>query len=85
MPLLLQVGFIATPIMYPAGRVTGRWSWLLSWNPIAQVVTGVRTAVIGGRWPSATLILGVIGAGVCVLAVAIVYTRSVEDRLPDLL
>ncbi|MDQ2724129.1 MAG: ABC transporter permease, partial [Actinomycetota bacterium] len=47
-PVLLQVGFIATPIMYPARQINGHWSWLLSLNPFALVIAGIRSAVIDG-------------------------------------
>jgi ABC-type polysaccharide/polyol phosphate export permease len=84
-PLLLQVGFIATPVMYPQGQVGRSLRWVFTVNPFAQVIAGVRTAVIDGRWPAATLILGIIAAGIALLALALRYTRAVEDRLPDLL
>lgn len=85
-PLALQVGFIITPVMYPRSQVgTGSWSWVFSINPFAQVISGVRSAVVYGQWPSLVLIVVLLVGGATFLALSVQYLNSVEDRLPDLL
>ncbi len=85
-PLVLQVCFIATPIMYPQSQVQGRLAKLLfSLNPLARVIEAIRQAVIDGRWPSVPLLGGLIATGFVVLWLAVTYSNAVEDRLPDLL
>jgi ABC-type polysaccharide/polyol phosphate export permease len=85
-PLLLQIIFIATPIMYPQSQAQGSIAKLVfSSNPLARVIAASRQAVIYGRWPSLGLMGGLIGAGFVVLSVSLVYSHAIEDRLPDLL
>lgn len=85
LPLLLQLVFIATPIMYPRTEVHGRWSWLFTYNPMAQLVGAVRMAVSDGRWPAAGVTAAAVAACLAALVAAVVYSGTVEDRLPDLL
>lgn len=84
-PLFLQVGFIATPIMYPRSKVPGRYAWLYNVNPVGQLIEAIRRAVIDGRWPALPVVGGLMGTGAVVLVAALWYSSSVEDRLPDLL
>ncbi len=86
MPLVLQVCFIASPIMYPQTQVKGHIGRLVfTLNPLAQVIGAIRRAVIYGSWPSLGLLAGLIGTGLLVAALSVVYANSIEDRLPDLL
>ncbi len=85
LPLLLQLLFIATPIMYPRTEVHGRWSWVFTYNPMAQLVGALRAAVAGGRWPGAGVTAAAVAACLVALVAAVGYSATVEDRLPDLL
>ena len=84
-PLVLQVGFIATPVMYPRSLVPSRFGWVYDLNPVGRVIEAVRAAVIDGRWPSPALLAGLTLAGVVLLLGAVLYSAAIEDRLPDLL
>lgn len=85
-PLALQVGFLATPIMYPRrGTVPSRYSWIYSLNPVARTIEGVRQAVIDGTWPPAYGLVLLVGVGAVSLIVGLRYSAAVEERLPDLL
>lgn len=46
-PFALQIGFFATPIIYPTSLVAEKWRWLLFFNPMTGVVEGVRSALSG--------------------------------------
>lgn len=84
-PLLLQVGFIATPVMYPRNLVPSRFGWAYDLNPIGRVIEATRAAVVDGRWPSPALLAGLTLAGALLLIAAVHYSSAIEDRLPDLL
>lgn len=84
-PLLLQVGFIATPVMYPRSLVPPRFGWVYDLNPVGRVIEAVRAAVIDGRWPSPALLAGLSLTGALLLLIAVRYSAAIEDRLPDLL
>jgi lipopolysaccharide transport system permease protein len=85
LPLLLQLAFIATPVMYPTRLVPARYAWIHQANPIALVIEQVRRVVLDGRWPEALpTALGLVGA-LTALLLAVAYLRSVEHRLPDVI
>jgi len=46
-PLLIQVWLFASPVAYPVSLVPERWRWLYALNPGAQIVEGVRGALLG--------------------------------------
>jgi lipopolysaccharide transport system permease protein len=50
-PLLLQVAFFATPIMYPAEIVPARFRIVLRLNPLAWTVENFRTLIFRGQLP----------------------------------
>lgn len=83
--LALQVGFFATPVMYPASFLPEQLRALGLWNPLAVCIEGMRNSLLLGRWPS----WGPLGVqavlGSVLLVAAISYTRSVETRIADLL
>ena len=56
-PLLLQVLFFATPIIYPAESVPERLRPLLSLNPVTWVVESFRSAIFRGMPPDTTALL----------------------------
>lgn len=83
-PFLLQVWLFATPIVYPMSLVPERWRIVAAVNPVAGVVEGVRSALLGTPWPrdlllastAVTLVLVVTGAA---------YFRRVEQRFADVI
>jgi lipopolysaccharide transport system permease protein/teichoic acid transport system permease protein len=55
LPVLLNVGFWATPIVWPVSMLPVEFHWLVRWNPLWFVVSGYRDALISQEpaWPSA--------------------------------
>jgi lipopolysaccharide transport system permease protein len=49
LPLILQVGMFATPVLYPLSAVPGRWYGWYVLNPLAGAVDGFRRAALGLR------------------------------------
>lgn len=82
-PLVLQVGFIATPVMYPPTLAPEGSRWIYDLNPMARTIEAVRSAVVEGTWPSAGLVAGLLVVGIAVLVAALLYSAAVEDRLVD--
>lgn len=83
MPMLLQLVFFASPIMYPSDQLPSWLSWLTAINPIAVVVNSMRDILFEQVWPDWRLL----GLHLCVAAALFVgslaYVRSVEHRLVD--
>lgn len=57
LPFLMQVWMYATPVVYPASLVPGKYRLLFALNPLAGIIEGYRAAILGRPldWP----ILGV--------------------------
>ena len=84
--LVLRLGFIATPVMYPASLATEQGlGWLVSANPFAVVIDNLRAVAFSGVWPNWELLAvhGALGAGVLFLSLK--YLRSVERRMVDII
>jgi ABC-type polysaccharide/polyol phosphate export permease len=85
LPLLLQVGFFASPIVYPAASVPAAWRPVYDLNPLVAVVEGLRRALLEGLAPEAGPTLYAAGASVALLVVAHAVFRRSARRFADLL
>jgi lipopolysaccharide transport system permease protein len=70
--VLLQVLFFMTPIFYPLSAVPPRFRWVLRINPLTEVVTNARRAVLWGTWPdwAALGVVTVVAAAIAQLGYA---------------
>jgi lipopolysaccharide transport system permease protein len=85
LPLMLQVLFFATPIVYPADAVPERWRAVLDLNPLSCVVTGLRDIGLHGAAPDpARTLLGALGALVFLVLAWLLFLRS-ERRFADII
>ena len=82
-PLLLQLGFILTPVMYPTSLLPERFDWLSTINPMAVIVEATRDVVLRHVWPSWWLLAIHALAGAGALALSLAYCRSVEVRFAE--
>lgn len=84
-PFLTQCWLFVTPIAYPASLVPGRWRMLLGLNPMAGLVEGFRSALLGTQTEvRGLLVLSVlITAGL--LVTGAIYFRRMERTFADVL
>ncbi len=82
-PLLMQLLFIGTPIMYSATLFPARFRWINDINPLAVAVTSTRRVAVLHAWPQWDLLLAQAAVAVAALWLAISYVRAVEPRLVD--
>ncbi len=47
LPFLVTAWMFLTPVIYPATMVPESWRWIVDLNPMAGVVDGMRSAVLG--------------------------------------
>ena len=83
LPFLLQIWLFITPVAYPASMVPGRWRLIYALNPMATVVEGFRSSLLGTPAPGAMAIIAV-AAVAATLSAGIAYFRSVEGTIVDL-
>lgn len=83
-PMLVQLGFFATPVMYPTTLLPSSLEWLDEVHPLAVSIEALRDVALRGNWPNWPLVIAHLGCGAASLILAIRYTQSVEPRLVDL-
>ncbi len=81
--LVVRVGFFATPVMYDASSLPRSLQWSATVSPIAAAIEGVRQSVLRGQVPDVPLLVVHLVIGLALFVGAILYTRSVESRLTD--
>ena len=84
LPFVLQFWFFASPIIYPAGRVPGRWYWLLAANPVTGMVEGFRAALAGRALPLAPILISV-ALTIALLAIALYVFHRLEATFADVI
>lgn len=84
-PFLLQLGLLATPVMYPVSAVPEDWQWLYRLNPLVGLIEGFRRVIVHGAPPdSGALIVSAVVAAV-LLAVALPTFHAASRYFADIL
>jgi homopolymeric O-antigen transport system permease protein len=84
-PLLVQVWLFATPVAYSASLVPEHWQLLYYVNPMAGVVEGFRSGLLGTETPAAGLFAVSGAVGVSLLVGAFAYFRRVDRIFADVI
>jgi len=83
LPFLIQIWLFVSPVAYPASMVPDRWRFVYALNPMATVIEGFRSSLLGTPSPGAMAIIAV-AAVAAALTAGIAYFRSVEGSIVDL-
>jgi lipopolysaccharide transport system permease protein len=83
LPFIVQIWLFVTPVAYPASLVPERWRLLYALNPMASVVEGFRSALLGTAGPGSMVVVAVVVVAAA-LASGATYFRSVEGSIVDL-
>ena len=83
-PFLVQFWLFATPVIYPVSIVPEQWRWLINLNPMAGLITGIRSSLLDLplSWPD-IWISGSISMGLFVIG--IFYFKKMERRFADII
>jgi lipopolysaccharide transport system permease protein len=83
-PFLVQFWLFATPVIYPVSIVPEQWRWLINLNPMAGLITGIRSSLLNLplSWPD-IWISGSISMGLFVIG--IFYFKKMERRFADII
>ena len=83
-PFFIQLWMYATPVVYPASIVPEKWRWVLALNPMAGIIEGYRSSLLGKPfdWQALTISLFV---SLALLIVGLVYFKSVERKFADII
>ena len=83
-PFLVQFWLFATPVIYPVSIVPAQWRWVINLNPLAGLITGIRSALLNlpVSWPDMS-ISGMMSVGLFVIG--IFYFKKMERRFADII
>jgi lipopolysaccharide transport system permease protein len=84
LPFAIQLWLFASSVIMPASAVPARWRWLLTLNPVAAIIEGFRSSLLGlpFDWPA----LGTAAAATLLgLACSVRYFMGVESQFADVI
>ncbi|HEU0302950.1 MAG TPA: ABC transporter permease [Gaiellaceae bacterium] len=82
-PFVINIWMYLSPVIYPVNALEDRYQWLLSFNPMTAVITGLRWSLLGASRPSATVIGVGTATAIALLLAGLAAFRSAEPRFAD--
>jgi lipopolysaccharide transport system permease protein len=82
-PVMIQLLMYLSPVVYPVTLVPERYQWLLGLNPMAGIIDGFRSAILGKPW-NFPILLTSLASTFFLLLVGAVYFRNTERRFADI-
>ena len=82
-PFMAQFWMFATPVVYPASMIPGRWRLLYGLNPMVGVVEGFRWALFGtGEGPGWMMLVSIVMVVILFITGILVF-RKMERTFAD--
>jgi lipopolysaccharide transport system permease protein len=85
LPVVVQLWFYLSPIIYPISIVPEKWRPLYSLNPMVTVIQGFRFAFLGMQAPKLQGIIASLFIVAALLVSGIIYFRSTEKTFADVI
>lgn len=82
-PFMLQAMMYISPIIYPVSIVPEQYRWLLALNPMAGIIDGYRSAILGKEWDLTSLAVST-AVTAAMLVAGLMYFRKTERRFADI-
>ena len=83
LPLIVQIWFYLTPVIYPLSKVPARWQWAMALNPLAPVVEMMRFVLLGRGEVHAVQFLASTGIAVFLLLAGVMIFQRTERTFID--
>jgi lipopolysaccharide transport system permease protein len=84
MPMVVQILFFASPIVYSATMIHGFWKYIYAVNPLSSVIEGFRWALFATPAPGLAEIAISVASAIALLAFALSYFQRTERFFADL-
>jgi lipopolysaccharide transport system permease protein len=84
-PVVLQMLFFATPIVYPGALVGGAFVYVWALNPMVSVIEGTRWSLLGATAPEPLSVAISVVSALTILILAIFYFRRTEQFFADVI
>ncbi|MDH3347169.1 MAG: ABC transporter permease [Desulfobulbaceae bacterium] len=82
-PFMMQAMMYISPVVYPVKLVPPKYRWLLALNPMAGIIDGYRSAILGKPWNLTTLAISTVVA-IVLFVFGLFYFRKTERRFADI-
>jgi lipopolysaccharide transport system permease protein len=82
-PFMIQSLMYLSPVVYSVEIVPEQYQWLLGVNPLAGIIDGFRSAILGKSWNLPLLLTSLCSTAVVLLA-GVMYFRNTERRFADI-
>ncbi len=82
-PVMIQSLMYLSPVVYPVTLVPTKYQWILGLNPMAGIIDGFRSAILGKPW-NFPILLTSIASTFAILIVGAMYFRNTERRFADI-
>ncbi len=83
-PFATQMWMFASPVIFPLSVVPAKWRWLFDVNPLAGIIDGFRSALLGAPFDPVAIGYAAVAAAIAVWG-GFTYFHQVERRIADLL
>lgn len=82
-PFMMQAMMYISPVVYPVSMVPTKYQWLVALNPMAGIIDGFRSALLGKPWNLSTLAISG-GATAALFVAGMLYFRKTEQYFADI-
>jgi lipopolysaccharide transport system permease protein len=82
-PMVVQIMFFITPILYPATLIPESWINVWALNPLVSVVEGVRWALVGTPFLGTAPLLISVASSIAILLGALRYFQRTQHWFAD--
>lgn len=83
LPMVVQLWFFVTPVLYPETVIPAKWRYLYDLNPMAGPIEGFRWAMVGGMPPTPLMIASSILCTVGMLVLGFYVFSRIERSFAD--
>jgi ABC-type polysaccharide/polyol phosphate export permease len=84
-PLLIQIWFYATPIIYPLDIVPESLRFFYMINPMAGLIESYRAVILRGEWPNWTYLALAAAISLILFSTGYIYFKKVEWQFADII
>jgi len=82
-PFMVRTLMYLSPVIFPVSMVPPRYHWILALNPMAGIIDGFRSAILGKPWNLTTLTVST-AVTVALFVFGLFYFRKTERRFADI-
>jgi len=81
--VILQIGFFASPIIYPVSIIPEKYVWIVKLNPMTLIIDTLRGSIIYSMTPAVRDIIFIIISTVIILIVGYIIFLRLEPRFAE--